>query len=125
MSRSSDVYFDAGLQGWIKNTARQEHWRMAKWYGLADLFQDGVLCYCKCRDKYTRGPPEPGFQALNTITPNDAQRRHFMQLVQRSFWNHIMTLSSRFAAMREELAATAARRGIGAFGVEAGASRDR
>jgi hypothetical protein len=97
-----EVYFDAGLQGWIKNTARREHWRMAKWYELSDLIQDGFLCYCKCRDKYTRGPPEPGFQALNTEHPTDAQRRHFMNLVQRAYFNHIMTLSSRFAAASEE-----------------------
>lgn len=97
-----DIYFDAGVQGWIRNTARRELWRMAGWYELDDLANDGYVCYCKCRDRYTQGPPEPGHQALNTDTPNDKQRRHFMALVQRAFFNHIMTLSSKFAASCED-----------------------
>lgn len=97
-----DVYFDAGLQGWLKNTARREHWRVARWYQLSDLAQDGVICYCKCRNRYTLGPPKPGFQNLYTTAPSGAQRRHFMGLVQRAYYNHIMTLSSRFARACED-----------------------
>lgn len=101
-AKLNDVYFDMGLQGWLKNTARREYWRVSKWYELSDLIQDGVICYCKCRNKYVLGPPEEGFQALNTWTPDSAQRRHFMNLVQRAYWNHIMTLASRSAMSCED-----------------------
>lgn len=97
-----DAYFDTGLQGWLKNTAREEYWRVKKWYQLSDLVQDGVICYCKCRNKYILGPTKPGWQDLNTATPSDAQRRHFMRLVQSAYWNHIKTLSGRFARACED-----------------------
>lgn len=93
----NDVYFDSGLQGWIKSYSREQYWRVSRWYDLPDLVQDGYVCYTKCRNKYVDGPQEPGFQVLNTKTPSDTQRRHFMALVKRAFFNHIMTLSSNFA----------------------------
>lgn len=99
---AKDVYFDQGMQGWIRNTARRELWRMAGWYGYEDLVQDGFVCYCKCRDKYALKEPDPGEKPLNTETPTELQRRHFMALVQRTFYNHIMTLSARFAISRED-----------------------
>lgn len=97
-----DVYFDEGMQGWILKTARKEYWRMASWYELEDLIQDGFLCYIKCRNAYTLKPPKPGTQPLNTTTPNKDQRRHFMSLVQTAYRNHIMTLASKFAGGLEE-----------------------
>lgn len=107
-----DVYFDLALQIWIKNKARQERWRVAGWYSVGDLEQDGYICYCKCRDKYTTAPPEPGdrpdgfaHQDLFTLVdgqPNEIQRRHFMSLVQRAFINHISTLSSNYPISKEE-----------------------
>lgn len=100
--RLKDVYFDAILHNWLEAFARRERWRVAGWYGVADLVQDGYICYCKCRDKYTLGPPEPGHQDLNTDVPNDAQRRHFMALVQRAFFNHLMTLSTNYPIAMEE-----------------------
>src|ERR1017187_5465900 len=96
-----DVYYDSGLEGWIKNTAFREHWRLRTWYSMEDLVQDGYICYCKCRNRYTMNPPSPEHQDLNTDTPNDAQRKHFMALVQRTFFNHIMTLSSKFTMCTE------------------------
>jgi hypothetical protein len=97
-----DVYLDHGLRGWIINTARKECWRLPRWYEPHDLVQDGFVCYCKCRDKYALKDPEPGHPPLNTDTPNEVQRRHFMALVKTAFYNHIMTLSSNFAASQEE-----------------------
>ncbi len=101
LRRQTDVYYDEGLEGWIKTTAYQEHWRLRSWYSVEDLVQDGYICYCKCRNRYTLKPPEPGYQDLNTDTPSDSQRRHFMSLVQRTFFNHIMTLSSKFTVCTE------------------------
>jgi len=98
--RNVDVYFDAGLRGWLKTTAVKEHWRVASWYSVEDLVQDGYVCYCKCRDRYTLAVPQPGdrpdgyaHQNLFTDQPNEKQRKHFMSLVQRAFYNHIYTLS--------------------------------
>jgi hypothetical protein len=99
----NDVYFDSGLEGWIKRTARENYWRVSKWYELQDLVQDGYLCYLKCRNKYAMCEPDPGAQKLNVWThPSNGQRKHFMALVKRTFFNHIMTLSSDFAAMSVE-----------------------
>lgn len=100
--QTSDVYFDPGLQGWIKNKARQEYWRVSRWYELGDLIQDGYLCYLKCRNKYALNPPDPGAMPLNTSMPTNDQRRHFMALVKTTYFNHIMTLSSKFAASAME-----------------------
>lgn len=107
MSRKNkDVYFDSGLEGWLKRTAKAEHWRVAGWYSVDDLVGDGYICYCKCRNKYTLGPPDPGAQDLCTDTPNKGQRKHFMALVQRAFYNRIYTLALRYPATREQPLAT-------------------
>jgi hypothetical protein len=105
MPRNKDVYFDSGLQGWLKTTAKAEHWRVASWYSAADLVQDGYICYCKCRDKYTLSVEGSKYQDLFTFSdegPSDTQRRHFMSLVQRAFYNRIYTLSVRYPATREQ-----------------------
>jgi hypothetical protein len=106
MSRKNkDVYFDSGLEGWLKRTAKTEHWRVAGWYSVDDLVGDGYVCYCKCRNKYTLGPPDPGAQDLRVFgsdTPNKDQRKHFMALVQRSFYNRLYTLAVRYPATREQ-----------------------
>ncbi len=59
--------------GWIYNHARKNYWRMASWYEIDDLIQDGLVCAYKCLDRY--GP--------------DLDPPHFMRLVQRTFYNHI------------------------------------
>jgi hypothetical protein len=100
--QANDVYFDSGMQGWIKTKARQEYWRVSRWYELSDLIQDGYLCYLKCRNKYALSPPDPGAQDLFTSNPSDGQRRHFMALVKTTYFNHIMTLSSEFASSAVE-----------------------
>jgi hypothetical protein len=104
-----DVYFDAGLRGWLRRTSVKEAWRVAGWYTADDLYQDGFICYCKCRDRYTLALPAPGdrpdgyaYQNLFTDTPNAQQRRHFMNLVQRTFYNHLYTLASRYPTTREQ-----------------------
>lgn len=98
-----DVYFDEILCSWITSYARSQRWRIAGWYSVKDLIQDGYICYCKCRDAYTLGKPDPAAtHDLHTNTPDESQRRHFMALVQRAFKNHIHTLSTRYMVNREE-----------------------
>lgn len=102
-------YLDSGVRGWLRTTAIAEHWRVAGWYSVDDLFQDGFICYCKCRNAYTLSVPEPGdrpdgykHQNLFTADPTEMQRKHFMNLVQRAFYNHIYTLSMRYPITREQ-----------------------
>jgi hypothetical protein len=102
MSARKDVYLDEGMLGWFERTARKEHWRMAAWYELKDLVQDGYVCYCKCRNAYALQDPKPGHPSLNTDNPTREQRRHFMALVKTTYYNHIMTLASKFSVVVEE-----------------------
>lgn len=59
--------------GWIKNHAARNHWRMAGWYDLDDLVQDGVMVAYKCRERYGTELDPP----------------HFMALVKKAFFSHI------------------------------------
>jgi len=62
--------------GFIHNHARKNFWRVASWYEIEDLIQDGLLCAYKCIDRYGK----PGV---------DIDEPHFMRLVQSTFYNHI------------------------------------
>lgn len=108
--RLPDVYFDEGLERWIKATAWQEKWRVPSWYKIEDLIQDGYICYCKCRNNYTMALPEAGDREdgfkhgnLCTDTPTVVQRKHFMALVQRAFYNHITTLANKASDCQEDV----------------------
>lgn len=101
---TSDVYLDVVMTKWIATTAYKEHWRVARWISVDDLIQEGYVAYTKCRNRYTLGPPDEGHQALNTATPTLAQRKHFMALVQRAFYNAIFSLVRKHEAGREEYA---------------------
>jgi len=102
---NDDVYLDAGLKGWIVNKARREFWRVASWYELDDLIQDGYICYVKCRNRYVLGPAIEGHSSLVVVgdKPTRDQCRHFMSLVQTAFQNHIMTLAASAARTTEDL----------------------
>lgn len=89
-----DTFLDDGLRGWIANTARKEHWRMALWYSLDDLEQDGYLCYAKCVRAYP--------QLASIANPTHGERKWFMALVQTSYRNHIMTLAGKFSIAKED-----------------------
>lgn len=91
-----DVYLDDVLRGWIVKTARKEHWRMAKWYSFEDLEQDGYLAYAKCWNKYR--------DLFDVPNPTKAQRKWFMALVQRAYYNHIMTMAGKVAKAPKETA---------------------
>lgn len=78
MARNLPEY--AGLPksvvGWIYNHASRNFWRVADWYELDDLIQDGLVGAYKCLEKYG----EPG---------KDIDPPHFMALVKSTFYNHI------------------------------------
>lgn len=69
---------DDGLRNWILKTARKNFWKVAGFYDLDDLIQDGFMCYAKCNQRYSF----------------DLEQRHFMSLVQTTFLNHIKTVSA-------------------------------
>ena len=69
---------DAGIRGWLVNTAKKNYWRVPSWYDLDDLIQDGYICYSICNRKYG----------------HDLQPSHFMALVKVSYINHIHDLAN-------------------------------
>lgn len=60
------------IVGWIHNHAKKNLWRVAAWYEIDDLIQDGLMIALKCRDHY-----------------GDVEPKHYMRLVQTSFYNHM------------------------------------
>lgn len=62
---------------WIKRYARKNYWRVAAWYDLDDLVQDGFMKYCVVAQRYAH-IQEP---------------RHLMSLFMRAFHNHIISLA--------------------------------
>jgi hypothetical protein len=86
-------YMDEGLERWLFATANRNYWRVAKWYDLDDLIQDGYLCYHKCLKKYG--------QLRRKKRPQKDDRRNFMALVKRTYENHIHDLASRRTLQKE------------------------
>lgn len=77
---------DQGAYRWLVKYAHKHHWRVATFYELTDLIQDGWLCYMIVRRKY----------------PNAVDPPHIMRLFQVTFINHVNDLSkyqSRMAAL--------------------------
>lgn len=62
--------------GWIYNHAGRNFWRIAAWYELDDLINDGLAIAYKCQVRY-------GVSGESIDPP------HFMSLVKRAFHNHI------------------------------------
>lgn len=96
MSKNLDEYLDSGMKGWIFNTAKSNYGRIAN-YDLADLTQEGYMCYYKCRARYVGkeglvkrdGTP---CRVMPEI-PDKEARRHFQSLVKTAFSNHLSTLA--------------------------------
>jgi hypothetical protein len=82
--RINDPLMDRSMSGWIVNEARRNYWRVARWYDLADLVQDGYLAYAKCKARYGH---------LFNNPPTKDERKWFMALVQRTYHNHIYDLA--------------------------------
>ena len=77
--RPPPKYLDRGLKQYIYKQARKNLWRVAAFYELSDLIQDGFLAYAICRERY-------GYKVEN--------QKHFMSLCQRVFSNHITDLAN-------------------------------
>lgn len=90
------VFLDAGMRGFIINTARKEFWRVASWYEFDDLVQDGYLCFAKCYSRYVRTQPH--------LTGTPDERRWFQALVRTTFYNHITDLAKDRMRLHEEAA---------------------
>lgn len=69
---------DAGIRGWLVNTAKKNLWRVPPWYDLNDLIQEGYICYSNCNLKYGRD-----------LTPS-----HFMALVKVSYIHQLHDLAN-------------------------------
>ena len=87
-----DALLDNGMKGWICRVAKKNYWRVAAWYEIDDLIQDGLVCYVKCRNKYA---------FLDKDNPTAEERKWFMALVQTSFTRRIIDLASRRTATLE------------------------
>lgn len=80
---------DDGARGWLVKTATKNFWRVARWYDLDDLIQDGFVCYYKVMLKY----------------PTAIDAPHRMALFKRTYTNYIHDLStSRTKSVAEFLA---------------------
>lgn len=89
-----DPYLDEGMRGWIISTAKKNYWRVAAYYDLDDLIQDGYLCYAKCHARYTH--------LTVKRHPLKDDKRRFMALVQAAFTNHITTLAWKRSRLPEQ-----------------------
>lgn len=69
------------IVGWIHNFAVHNYWRVAGFYELDDLCQDGLLCAVRCRNRY-----------------GDITDQHLMTLVKTSFNRYLIDLTRRYRA---------------------------
>lgn len=81
---------DRGIRGWIINTSKKNHWRVAAHYDLDDLIQEGYFCYCRCLSMY----------------PHITHPPHFMALFKRCFTNHCHFLASRVSRQPDAIIAS-------------------
>ena len=81
-SSRKPMFFDAGLCGWIRSTVAKERWKLPRWMGVDDFFQEGVVVYCKCVRAYRMMGP----------TPRDDKRR-FMAYFKVAFTNRLIDLA--------------------------------
>ena len=68
--------------GWISNHSRKNYWRVASFYEVDDLIQDGIIKAYEVINRYG----VPGLEI---------DRPHYMALVKTSFNNHIVDLLPR------------------------------
>src|ERR1700730_17047043 len=80
----NDPLMDRSMSGWIVYTARQNYWRVMRWYDLSDLIQDGYLAFAKCKARYGH---------LFSNPPTHDERKWFMALVKTTYSNHIYDLA--------------------------------
>lgn len=76
--------------GWVINYAKRNYKRVAGFYEIDDLCQDGLLIAILCRNRY-------GVPGVDITHP------HFMSLVQSSFSRHIIDLTRKLAVRGDTL----------------------
>jgi hypothetical protein len=74
-----DTRLDSGGRNWLIKTAKQNLWRVANWYELDDLIEDGLLCWQIVLAKY----------------PQVVARPHLMRLFQTTYRNHLHQLANK------------------------------
>lgn len=72
------MQMDEGARLWLFKTAHKNYWRVAPYYELDDLIQDGFVSYYKTVARYKR---------------RVKNRSHMMRLFQMSYVNHIHDLA--------------------------------
>lgn len=85
------IGMDDGARQWLLRTARSNLWRVATFYDLGDLIQDGCLVWCKVVNRYE-------VQAGRV-----RKRKHLMALFKRSYMNHLHDLASDRSRLDERL----------------------
>lgn len=70
---------DEGANKWLANIVRENHWRVAPWIGIDDLYQDGMVWWWDTVRRYGYRP---------------RSRAHMMSLFKRSFMNYITDLAN-------------------------------
>ena len=95
MTKYEDVYLDAGVRGWLVNTARKHYWKVSSWLEFEDLIQDGYFCFAKARARFK----------YTMEVPDHENRKMFMAFFQMAFINHITDLQKDPRSQRQELVA--------------------
>ena len=81
-----DACLDTTGRRWLVKFARKSMWRVAHWYELDDLINDGLMCW----------------QIVVRRYPQVHERRHLMALFQRIYINHIHQLANKRTAQLPE-----------------------
>lgn len=79
IEKSSDPLLDAGVRGLVVNMAKKNFWRVANWYEIDDLIQDGYMCWAKVRQAY----------------PKIKNIKHLTALFKTTFSRYIIDLSNK------------------------------
>jgi len=80
--RTSALDIDESARRWMIKYARKNFWRVAAWYELDDLIQDGLMCWWHVRRRYA----------------DIAEMRHIMSLFQRTYINHVHQMANKRSA---------------------------
>lgn len=74
---------DRGARGWLIVVAADNFWRVASWYELSDLIQDGYVVWARVVKRY------------EVDAGRVRSRGHLMRLFKTAYLNHIHDLSKR------------------------------
>ena len=80
-----DPLFDAGVRGMVVNMSKRQFFKVAGWYELDDLVQDGFMLWWKVRRHY----------------PQIKEVRHLTSLFRTTFNRHIINLANNKRAVNE------------------------